>query len=191
MSRAQTTVAVALALLSTAMPSLAGVSVLNQSSNVDITITSEGQGVLSSGALGLDMSPAGLTEIGPGVAFESFLIQVHNFESCSFESYAAEFGIDGPLLGIQTDIGNLRPGRFILADSGFEAAAPAGHLESPDAVTLDGDLLVSGRVGRRGVDTIRVFIAAAAVPEVASAAVWGSFFVAGLVACGRNRDSAA
>lgn len=188
MTRTNTVLLFAALFVFCAAPTLAGVRVLDHSSNVDVTVTHEGQGSLNSGSLGLDASQQGLTEVGPGVEFDSYLIQIHNFDSCSLEDYDASFAIDGPLLGIQTEIANLRPGRRTLNNNGFNARGPAGDLEINDNVELNGELLVSGRVGGQGVDTIRVFVAAAAVPEVASAAVWSTVFVAGLVACGRLRD---
>ena len=167
----------------------AAVTVLDQSSNVDVEVIDEGVGRLNSGSLAVDQSPTGETAIGPRISFRSYLIKIHNFDSPTLESYDAAFAVDEPVLGVQTDVNSLRPGRQTLDDNGFDAGAPQGGIEDNDTVTLDGDLMVSGKVGNRGVDPIRVFVAAAAVPEVASAAVWGTFFLAGLVGCGRIRPT--
>lgn len=168
----------------------AGVRTMSQSDDVNVTVIDEGSGRLSGGStVALDQSPTGATSFGRGVAFRSFLIKIDDFDDCEINEYSASFEADEPILGIQTDVGSLQSGRRTLDENGFDAGAPAGGIEDNDTVTIDGQTVsVSGRVGRNGVDPIRVFVAAVAVPEAASLAVWGSLCLAGLIGSGRVRN---
>lgn len=170
-------------------PAYGAVNLVSNSPSVDVEIVYEGTGTLQQGSLAIDQSEMGLSEITPGTRFESYLILISDFDSCSLHPYEATFDFDAPVLGIQTDVNSLRPGRRVLDESGFNAAAPAGGLSAADdTVTLNGDLVVQGRVGGpRGVDPIRVFVEATAVPEFASAGIWGAFSIAGVLMGGRRR----
>lgn len=167
----------------------AGVSTMS-SNGANVTVIDEGTGRLSGGStVTLDQSPTGAMTIGRGTAFRSFLIKIDDFDDCEINEYSASFESDEPILGIQTDVGSLQSGRKTLDENGFDAGAPAGGIEKNDTVTLDGQTVsVNGKVGRNGVDPIRVFVAAVAVPEAASLAVWGSLCLAGLVGTSRNRN---
>ncbi|MEO0531830.1 MAG: hypothetical protein AAF266_14840 [Planctomycetota bacterium] len=168
----------------------AGVQTMSQSDGVNVTVIDEGQGRLrGDSTVTLDQSPTGATSIGRGTAFRSYLIKIDDFDNCEIDDYSASFEADEPIIGIQTDVGSLQDGRRTLDDNGFDAGAPAGGIEDNDSVTLDGQTVsVDGRVGRNGVDPIRVFVAAVAVPEAASIAVWGSLCLAGLVGTRRSRN---
>ncbi|TWT97592.1 hypothetical protein Pla108_17440 [Botrimarina colliarenosi] len=166
----------------------AGVDLLCSSSNANVTVIYEGTGRLTSGSLALDSSPSGQTSIQPGLRFDSYLIKIDDFSSLSPSPFYANFNIDGPVIGLQTDVSSLQSGRQTLNGNGFEAGAPAGGIESSDTVTLNGQsLTVNGKVGGQGVDPIRVFVEATAVPEIASAAVWSVLSIGGVVTFGRGR----
>lgn len=168
-------------------PAFAAVNLLSSSGDADIEILYEGTGVVKKQAIALDQSEMGLSEISPGTRVSSYLIMISDFDSCSLHPYEASFSFDAPVLGIQTNANSLRSGRRILANSGFDPVAPAGGLERNDSVTLNGDLVVEGRVGRQGTDPIRVFIEATAVPELASMGVWGALSLAGVFSMNRRR----
>lgn len=175
----------ALAVVSAAVETQAGVDLLSQSPDVNVTIVNEGSGSLSSGELTLDYSPGGFSRIR-GRQFESFLIKIDNFESCSTHTYDAAFEIDAPVIGIQTQISSLRAGREVLGQNGFTPGAPGGAIGKNDTVTVDGNLVVSGSISN-GTDPIRVFVEATPVPELASLAVWSTISVAGFIGTGRSR----
>ncbi len=168
-------------------PAFGAVNLLSSSGPADIQIIYEGVGTLNKRSLTLDQSEMGLSEITPGTRFESYLIMISDFDSCSLHPYEATFDFDAPVLGIQTEAKSLRKGRRVLAKSGFNPTAPRGGMERRDTVTLNGELVVEGRVGRKGTDPIRVFIEATAVPELASMGVWGALSVAGVFSMNRRR----
>ena len=171
-----------------ACPAFGAVNLLSSSNDFDLNIQFEGAGRLQgSESLALEQSELGLSEIAPGTRIESYLIQISDFDSCSLHPYEAVFGFDAPVLGIQTDVDSLKDGFSTLSDSGFDAARPGGGIESNDHVTLHGDLVINGIVGRGGIDPIRVFVEATAVPEFASLGVWGMLSVAGVLSTTRRR----